>query len=177
MTADVFAIVLGAALVHATWNALVKADSDRLGSIQVMAVTQLLLSLVLLPFVAQPAVESWPYVLANTVLTTSYTLLLERAYRSGELSLVYPLARGVVPLLVAAVSIGLLGERLDALGQAAVLLIALGVTSLALAHGAGGLRDRRAVLLSLATGAFIATYTIVDGFGARAAGTANGYMV
>ena len=116
---DVFVIVLGAAFVHATWNALVKADGDRLALIQVLSLTQLLLSLVLVPFVPLPAPESWPYVLANPLLTTGYTLLLERAYRSGELSLVYPLARGIAPLLVAAISIGVLGERLSALSQVA----------------------------------------------------------
>jgi drug/metabolite transporter (DMT)-like permease len=177
MTLDVFAMVLGAALVHATWNALMKADGDRLGLLQMMAATQLALSLALLSFVPVPASGSWPYIAANTVLTTVYTLLLERAYRSGDLSLVYPLARGSAPLIVAAISIGLLGEQLSPLSQLAVLLIALGITSLALTRGAGGLHDRRAITVSLATGAVIASYTIVDGLGARAAGSPHGYMI
>lgn len=176
MPTDVFAMVLGAALVHATWNALVKADGDRLALIKVMSATQLVLSLALLPFVPLPAIESWPYILANPLLTTGYTLLLERAYRSGDLSLVYPLARGVAPLIVAGISIGILGEHLGPASQIAILLIGLGITSLALTHGAAGMRDLRSVSLALTTGGFIATYTVVDGLGARAAGTANGYM-
>jgi drug/metabolite transporter (DMT)-like permease len=177
MTGWVFAMVLGAALIHATWNALMKSDGDRLALVEIMAATQFLLSLALLPLVPVPAPASWPYIIANPALTTAYTLLLERAYRSGDLSLVYPLARGTAPLIVAGISIGLLGEQLSAVSQVLVLLIALGVTSLALTRGANGLRDRRSIALSLAAAAFIATYTVVDGLGARAAGTANGYMV
>jgi len=176
MPTDIFAMILGAALVHATWNALVKADGDRLALIKVMAATQLLLSLALLPLVPLPAIESWPYILANPMLTTGYMLLLERAYRSGDLSLVYPLARGVAPLAVAGISIGILGEHLGFASQIAILLIGLGITSLAPTHGAAGMRDVRSVSLALITGGFIATYTVVDGLGARAAGTANGYM-
>jgi drug/metabolite transporter (DMT)-like permease len=177
MPFDVFFLILGAALVHATWNALVKADGDRLALIKVMSITQLLLSLALLPFIQLPAPESWPYLVANPLLTTAYTLLLERAYRKGDLSLVYPLARGVAPLIVAGVSLGFLGENLTPINQLAVLLIALGITSLALTRGSSGLRDKRSIGLALATGAFIATYTIVDGLGARVAGTATGYVV
>jgi drug/metabolite transporter (DMT)-like permease len=177
MTGWVFAMVLGAALIHATWNALMKSDGDRLALVEIMAATQFLLSLALLPLVPVPAPASWPYIIGNPALTTAYTLLLERAYRSGDLSLVYPLARGTAPLIVAGISISLLGEQLSAVSQVSVLLIALGVTSLALTRGATGLRDRRSIALSLAAAAFIATYTVVDGLGARAAGTANGYMV
>jgi drug/metabolite transporter (DMT)-like permease len=177
MSANVFLLVLGAALIHATWNALVKADGDRLTLIGVMSVTQFILSVVLLPFVPVPTSAAWPYMVANTVLTTCYMLLLERAYRQGDLSLVYPLARGISPLIVAAVAVWFLGERLTWSSQLAVLIIGLAITSLALTRGASGLRDLRSVLLAFMTGCVIATYTIVDGMGARAAGSASGYMV
>src|ERR1700748_2053658 len=117
MTGWVFALGLGRALIHATWNALMKADGDRLALVEIMAVTQFLLSLALLPLVPVPAPPSWPYVIANPALTPAYTLLLERAYRSGDLSLVYPMARGTAPLIVAGISIGLLGEQLSASSQ------------------------------------------------------------
>jgi hypothetical protein len=81
-------MVLGAALVHGTWNALVKADGDRLTLIGVMAATQFTFSAALLPFVPVPMGAAWPFVAANTVLTTGYTLLLERSDRQGDLSLV-----------------------------------------------------------------------------------------
>jgi drug/metabolite transporter (DMT)-like permease len=174
---DVFLLVLAAAMVHATWNALIKADGDRLALIKVMSLTQFVVSLCLVPFVAAPAIESWPYLAASVALNTGYMLSLNRAYQVGDLSLVYPFARGVAPFIVAIVSIALLGEQLSQTSQIAILLIGLGITSLALTRGAAGLRDLRSALLALVTGAFIAGYTIADGLGARAAGTAHGYMV
>lgn len=177
MPLEIFMMILGAALVHATWNALVKVDADRLTVIKLLCSTQIVLSLLLLPFVAVPAPESWPYLVASPLLGTAYILLLHRAYEAGDLSFVYPLARGIAPLVVAAVSVGVLGEQLGWLGQTAILLIALGITSLALTRGAAGLRDARPMLLALATGGFIGAYTVVDGIGARSAGSAHGFMV
>jgi drug/metabolite transporter (DMT)-like permease len=177
MSVDVFVMVLGAAVVHATWNALIKTDGDRLALIKVMSATQLVLSLCLLAYVEVPAAESLPYLLASSILNTGYMLLLNRAYQAGDLSLVYPLARGIAPLIVAVVSIGLLGEQLSHASQIAILLIALGITSLALTRGTASFRDPRPVFLALGTGGFIAGYTIIDGLGARAAGTAHGYMI
>ena len=177
MPTEMFLMVLGAALVHATWNALVKTDRDRLALIRVMSLTQLVLSLCLVPFVTVPAPESWPYLAASTVLCTGYMLFLNRAYQVADLSLVYPLARGAAPFIVAVVSVWLLGEQLSQTGILAILLIGLGITSLILARGAASLRDWRPILLALVTGAFIGSYTIVDGLGARAAGSAHGYMI
>jgi drug/metabolite transporter (DMT)-like permease len=177
MPIDVFLMVLGAALVHATWNALVKTDRDRLALIRVMSFTQLALSVCLVPFVAVPAAESWPYLAASMVLCTGYMLFLNRAYQMADLSLVYPLARGVAPFIVAVVSVGFLGEHLGRANQLAILLMGLGITSLALARGAASLRDWRPVVLALMTGSFIGAYTIVDGLGARAAGSPHGYMI
>jgi drug/metabolite transporter (DMT)-like permease len=177
MPTDMFLMVLGAALVHATWNALVKTDRDRLALIRVMSVTQLVVSLCLVPFVAVPAAESWPYLTASTVLCTGYMLFLNRAYQVADLSLVYPLARGAAPFIVAVVSVGFLGEELSQTGILAILLIGLGITSLILARGVASLRDWRPIALALVTGSFIGSYTIVDGLGARAAGSAHGYMI
>lgn len=177
MPIDVFLMVLMAALLHASWNALVKADGDRLALIKVLSSTQLVLSLCLVPFVSAPAPDSYPYIAASGILNIGYMLFMNRAYQAGDLSLIYPLARGVAPLVVAGISIWFLGEQLSHAGKFAILLIALGVASLALARGIAHVRDLRPVLLALTTGGFIASYTIVDGMGARAAGTAHGYMV
>jgi drug/metabolite transporter (DMT)-like permease len=177
MSIEIFLMVLSAALVHATWNALVKSDGDRLGLIKVMFRTQFVLSVCLVPVVATPAPESWPYLTTSAVLSVGYMLFLNWAYQVGDLSHVYPFARGIAPAIVAVVSVGFLGERLSHLGQIAVVLITLGVTSLALTRGKAGLRDPRPVLLALGTGGFIAAYTITDALGARSAGTPHGYMV
>jgi drug/metabolite transporter (DMT)-like permease len=177
MPVEVFLMVLCAALVHATWNALVKADGDRLSLIKLMSGTQIGMSLCLIPFVSAPAADCWPFLLASSVLNTGYMLMLNRAYQSGDLSLVYPFARGVVPLFVALVSVMALGENLTYANQAAVVIIGLGITSLALAQRPTSFIDLRPVVFAVGTGAFIAGYTIVDGLGARLAGSAHGYMV
>jgi uncharacterized membrane protein len=174
---EVFLMVIGAALVHASWNALVKADGNRLALIKAMSATQLGVSFALIPFVATPGLESWPYLVASPMLSTGYMLFLNRAYQYGDLSHVYPLARGVAPLIVAAVSVGFLDEQLGFANLIAVVLIALGIASLSFTRGAQDLRDPRPVFYALATGGFISGYTIVDGLGARAAGTPHGYMV
>jgi drug/metabolite transporter (DMT)-like permease len=177
MAIEVFLMVLGASLVHATWNALVKADSDKLALIKMMSSTQIGVSLCLIPYVRVPVADCWPFLLASSALNTGYMLMLNRAYQSGDLSLVYPFARGVAPLAVAIVSVVALGERLTHANQVAVVFIGLGVTSLALSQRPTSLTDVRTLAFALATGVFIAGYTIVDGLGARAAGSAHGYMV
>jgi drug/metabolite transporter (DMT)-like permease len=170
-------MVLCAALVHATWNALIKTDGDRLSLIKLVSATQVVVSLVFIPFVSVPSIDSWPYLIASSVFNTGYMLMLNRAYGTGDLSLIYPIARGVAPLAVAIVSIAVLGENLSYANQGAVLLIGLGITSLALTQRPTRLIDLRPFLLALATGAFIAAYTIVDGLGARASGSAHGYVI
>ena len=177
MPLEVFVMIICAAFVHAAWNALVKAEGDRLTLIRIMSFTQLNLSLLLLPFVAVPAGEAWSYLIASAFVNVGYMLFLSEAYRSGDLSHAYPLARGIAPLIVAAVSMLFLGEELSQASQIAILLIALGITSLSLTRGIEGLRDLRMVGFALGTGGFIAAYTLLDGLGARAAGTAHGYMI
>lgn len=177
MPIEVFLIILCAAIVHAAWNALVKADGDRLKFLRIMLLTHVILSLFLIPFVSIPAAPAWPYLLASSVVSVGYVLFLAQAYRSGDLSHAYPLARGTAPLIVAAVSTLFLGEKLGLASQIAVLLIGLGITSLSLTRGAEGFRDLRMIGYALGTGAFIATYTLLDGLGARAAGSAHGYVV
>jgi drug/metabolite transporter (DMT)-like permease len=177
MPIEIFLLIVCAALVHAAWNALVKADPDRLTLWRVILTTQFILSLCLLPFVPIPALAAWPYLIGSALTNIGYVLFLTQAYRSGDLSHAYPLARGSAPLFVATVSVLFLGEQLALESQIAVLLIGLGITSLSLTRGAEGLRDLRMVGYALGTGGFIATYTLLDGLGARASGSAHGFVV
>jgi drug/metabolite transporter (DMT)-like permease len=177
MSIEIFLMTVGAALIHATWNALVKSDGDRLSLIKVMFSTQVAVSVCLLPFVAVPARESWPYLCASAVLGTGYMVFLNWAYRIGDLSQVYPFARGIAPLIVAIASVVFLGEQISQAGQIAVALIALGIASLALTHGAAGFREPAPMLLSFIAGGFVGAYTFTDALGARSAGSPNGYMV
>jgi drug/metabolite transporter (DMT)-like permease len=177
MPVEIFLLIVCAALVHAAWNALVKADKDRLTLWRVILTTQFILSVLLLPFVPVPAPAAWPYLVGSALTNVGYVLFLTQAYRYGDLSHAYPLARGSAPLFVAAVSVLFLGEQLAPASQIAILLIGLGITSLSLTRGAEGLRDLRMVGYALGTGGFIATYTLLDGLGARASGSAHGFVV
>src|SRR5260221_7427838 len=112
MSIPVFVMVLGAALVHATWNALVKSHEDRPGLIKIMFATQFAVSVFLVPFVAVPAPAIWPYLFASAVLGAGYMVFLNWAYRIGDLSHVYPFARGIAPLIVAAALPDLRREQL-----------------------------------------------------------------
>ncbi|HEY7699141.1 MAG TPA: DMT family transporter, partial [Vicinamibacteria bacterium] len=134
-----------------------------------------IVSLPVLPILGLPGFGVLPYLAGNVLCHTAYYTLLLNSYSAGGLSLVYPIARGAGPLLVAAASIPLLGESLPGKAYMGVVLIAVSIASLAFA---GGRRhfNARAVLLSLATGATIAAYTLVDGAGARRATNAVSYI-
>src|SRR5689334_9865294 len=113
MSMGVFIMVLCAAVMHATWNAVVKSDRDRAALLRVIFATQFVFSLCLVPFVPLPARESWPYLATSALLGVGYMVFLNRAYRVGDLSHVYPFARGIAPLIVAVVATACLGEQIS----------------------------------------------------------------
>jgi drug/metabolite transporter (DMT)-like permease len=168
MDSLVLVLVLLAALLHATWNSLVKSGSDRLVTAALLGTGSALCGLVLLPFTRLPPPDAWFFIVLSVILHVGYFSTLVLSYKYGDLSHVYPLARGAAPLWVAGLSFVFAGETLSALGLAAVLLISLAIFSLA--HGGPATaHNRKAVGYALVTGFFIGTYTIADGLGARAA--------
>ncbi len=175
MSATVFLAVIGAALLHAVWNALVKGSADKRVTMGAVVLGHMPLAALALPFVPTPEAGALPYLFGGIALHLSYQLFLMQAYRLGDLTQVYPIARGSAPLLVALVSLGFLGVHLSQLELLAIAVIAAGILSLTLVRRADGLRNGKAALLALGTGCFIASYSLVDGYGARLAGTALGF--
>ncbi len=175
METYVFIAVLIAALFHATWNTFVKIDGDRLVFMAVMMVGSGFGAFITIPFLPLPAIESWPYIALSIFLHNGYLLFLILAYRYGDLSHVYPLARGSAPLIVAFVSITFIGEQLTNHGLLAIFIMAVGIVSLCFTRGAQNLRNPAAVFFALGTGLFLAGYTLTDGVGARIAGNAHSY--
>ncbi len=164
MSSDIIALVLAGALLHAIWNALVKSGSDKPLDSTMVALGASILSLVFLPFVGWPRLEAWPYIMASTLIHFFYYQLVGAAYRLGDIGLVYPLMRGVAPMIVAALSGILLGEYLSPIMLAGVVVISIGVLTLATqSHDT----NKRAMGLALLNAGVIATYTYVDGVGAR----------
>ena len=175
MSLTVMMVVLFAALLHASWNFLVKRADDKYLSMSAMVVGHLPFALGAALWAPMPRGASLPFLFTGAMLHVGYQLFLLSSYRFGDLSQVYPLARGVAPLLVAGVSVLFLHLPLSTPELCAVAMIAGGIMSLTLVRRADGLRNARAAVLALFTGAFIASYSLVDGMGARAAGTALGF--
>jgi drug/metabolite transporter (DMT)-like permease len=180
--------VLGAALLHATWNALAKGragQGDPLPStILVVAggalASALLLLAVPLGWLSAPAAASWPFIAASSLCQIAYYLLLIEAYRSGDMSHAYPLMRGSAPLLVALLNGFLTGERLSGAQWLAVCLICGGVLAMVAARGPAtqaAASQRRATLFALATACVIALYTMIDGAGVRRSGAPAAYTM
>jgi drug/metabolite transporter (DMT)-like permease len=173
----VFAAVLAAALMHAGWNAIVKTGLDRFSSILLMTVAQGSIGLALIPAFPLPAPAAWPWVAASALLHMGYKLFLIRAYEHGDLSQVYPVARGTAPLIVLLVGALLLGEALGWTKTLAVLAIGLGIILMAFRRQRLDRMSGKALVFALGTACFTAGYTLVDGVGARLAGTASGYTM
>lgn len=174
----VFAAVLVAAAFHAAWNALVKLRLEPLLGISLISIACGIVALPFLAFVPPPPAAAWPYVAASLLLHLVYYVALAEAYRHGDLTLVYPLARGSAPLITAGVTTLWLGERLGSMGWAGVAALAGATLMLSLRGGrVPGERDLQAVAYALLTAACIAAYTVVDGVGARLAVSAPSYIV
>ena len=175
MSTGVFLAVILAALLHASWNALVKGGADKRLAMTGVVVGQAVFAIPVLFFVPAPDPASFGWLAAGIALHLGYQLVLLASYRIGDLTQVYPIARGSAPLIVTAVSVLFLGVVLEGAQLLAVILIGVGIMSLALVRRADGQRNARAGAFALLTGCFIAGYSLVDGLGAREAGTALGF--
>ena len=175
MSLTVFIAVIGAALLHAAWNALLKGGQDKVLSMGAIVLGQVPLGLITLTFFPMPDPQSFPYLAVGIFLHAGYQLFLLKSYQTGDLTQVYPIARGSAPLLVTLFSITILGVQLDSLQLFAVLIIGLSIISLAMVRRSDGQRNANAARLALTTGLFIASYSVVDGLGARIAGTSWGF--
>lgn len=171
----VVALLLAAALMHATWNALLKADrSDRLATFGVIMTTGTVMGLVAVPFLPAVAFAAWKYLAISVIVHVAYYTFLLKAYSYGDLSHTYPIARGMGPLLVAIVSGQLIGEHLRVQDIVGVVLLSAGLVALAIPLRSvipkPGARHGLATLFAVLTGFTIAGYIISDGLGVRAAG-------
>lgn len=177
MRSLIAALVLLAAVMHASWNALIKGSDDKVGSQMLIIACGALMAAAVLPWVPTPAREAWPFIAVSIAVHTVYRTLLVWAYRHGDLSTVYPLARGFAPLLVALAAVPLAAEALTRGEIAGVLFVSGGIASLAFErHGATRARGL-SIVLALATGLFVSSYSMIDGLGARRSGSFLGYAV
>lgn len=172
----VLALVLMAALAHAGWNALVKASGERGAIFSVLLLTGGAFGLVAVLVLPLPAPEAWFYLLLSAVVHYGYYGFLLLAYRYGDLSHVYPLARGSAPLMVAAGAWVMAGEQLGPVGIAGLVLASGGIMSLAFENGLPRDHAAKAVFFAIGTGTLISGYTVVDGLGVRASEAPISYI-
>jgi drug/metabolite transporter (DMT)-like permease len=174
----VFAAVLFAAACHAGWNATIKGGLDPLATTVLISIGAAIVAAVFLPVVGLPAAAAWPWCGASVLIHLAYFAALIESYRAGDMGQVYPIARGSAPLMTALVTTAFIGERLGVLGWSGIVLLVAGVIWLSLRGGRDLARlDKKAVGFALFTAVTICAYSVVDGVGARHAGSANAYSV
>ncbi len=164
MPVSAFLLALGAAFVHALWNLLLARarDPEAAGAVALLTAVVVFAPVVALQWELEA--EAWPYVAASSVLELVYFALLGAAYRRAEVSVVYPLARGVAPVLVLVVGVLALGAETTAVQALGVCLVGLGVL---LVRGLGRPASSSGVVFGLAIACSIAAYTLVDDEGIR----------
>jgi drug/metabolite transporter (DMT)-like permease len=160
-------LALLAAAFHAAWNLVVKASSDQLVAAWTVVAGAAILSLPVLAFSGLPDSSVWDLILISTVVQVVYVLMLALAYRLGDLSFVYPLARGTSPVLVSLAGVAFLGDEISTLGWLGVLTVTAALTFLAWRRA-----DRSGLWAALATGLMISAYTSIDAAAVREQGSA-----
>jgi drug/metabolite transporter (DMT)-like permease len=168
VTAWALTLILAAAFIHASWNLLAKRASGHatftwlFAVLSAFAYTPVAIAIILVRD-AQIGLVELGFMAGSAALHTAYFVLLNEGYRAGDLSLVYPLARGTGPLLSTLAAVLLLGERPSIIAVLGALLIIVGVVVLTIEpHRLGVAGARKAVLYALITGLFIAMYTLWD---------------
>lgn len=170
-------LVLTAAVLHAVWNAMAKSGGSPLYSVASYQVAGSVICAALVFLVPFPAAQSWPYIIASVLIHNAYYFSLAGAYRHGDLSLVYPLFRGLAPVLVAIGAAVFADELLTRSALAGVVLVSFGLISLTLFGQRAARPTSGALVFGLTTSALIAVYTVVDGIGVRSVSNSMSYIL
>ena len=161
--------------MHAGWNVLVKLKLDRFLSLCLIQTLMGFMGLLMLAVFPLPAFASVPYAMTSGVLHLGYNLFLARSYRSGDLSQVYPIARGAAPLLTLLITWFAAHEDLSATAALGIAILVTGIWLVSVAGRRGVRLDPQTLFFALGTSVFIAAYTLVDGLGGRVSGMPSSY--
>lgn len=175
MTLLVTALLLLAALIHASWNAFIKGARDPVAMATLIYGTEAAIMLPVLFFVGPLPQSVWLLTAVHVALHVVYKIALIAMFQHGDLSQVYPVARGVAPLLVTALAIPAAGEIPGAMALLGIGLICAGLLSFALERSAIGRARAKPLLLAATAGMALSAYTVVDGLGVRTPGAALSY--
>ena len=166
MSSTVFFAVILAALLHAIWNGMVKGFEDKVISISAIVFGHVPMAILVMLFLPSPTLESIPYIILSAIIHQGYQYYLISAYKIGDLTSVYPIARGTGPIVATLISITFLGLLISKFQILSIFLICFGIIILGL-FSKNSLKNNKTVVYSLATGFFIGLYSLVDGYGAR----------
>ena len=175
MSLNIFLAVILAAFLHATWNAMVKNEENKYLAVTAIVLGHVPASVFIILLTPFPSIESIPFIILSALMHNGYNWYLLSAYKFGDLTKVYPIARGTAPILVTIVSLIFLGVALSNFEVLGIFIISLGILSLSF-HRAKSLKNRSAAIYALVTGFFIMGYSITDGYGARVSNSFLSYM-
>jgi drug/metabolite transporter (DMT)-like permease len=170
LTTGVLAAVLGAAALHALWNSVVKSASDQFLSSAVVAIWSGVVGFVAALVLPWPAAAAMPFIIASALIHIVYFMLVGRLYRSADLSVAYPIMRGLAPLIAAIIAFAALGEAPGPIASLGVAALVAGVLTMGASGLAHGRINRPTIIVALANAAVIAVYSVIDGQGARLSG-------
>jgi len=166
MESDVFLLVIFAAILHAIWNGMVKNFDDKVVSVSAIVFGHVPMAIAVMLFLPLPTLESVPYIILSAIIHQGYQVYLISAYKFGDLTKVYPVARGTGPIVATLISIALLGVLFSKFQIISIILISFGIIILGLLSK-NSQNNNKALFYSLATGFFIGMYSLTDGYGAR----------
>ncbi len=175
MDTNVFLIILLATVMHAVWNGMVKKHPDKVVAVSGIVFGHVPASIIAIILLPAPSTDCIPYIIASSLIHQGYNWYLLSSYKIGDLTQVYPIARGFGPLVATIISILILGLVLDNLIILSICLICLGIMILGIFNQPSK-KNSKIIQYSLFTGFFIGLYSLVDGYGARVSLSSITYM-
>ncbi len=175
MSLGIFLAVLGSAFLHALWNALIKLGTSKVGGMVILSIVEVPIGLMVVLFTDAIDRAAVPWVLAAGCTHFAYKFFLTYAYDRGDLSRVYPIARGAAPMVVALVGAVFLADAVTGQEYLAIAVLAAGILLMARGVFASG-EDRRLLPFALGSACATATYTLIDGMGSRISGAPVAYV-
>ena len=171
----VFTAVILASFFHATWNGMVKKHSNKVTALSAVILGHVPMSIIAIIFLPMPSFKSLPYIIASAFIHQGYNWFLLKSYNLGDLTKVYPIARGFGPIIATIISIFFLGLVISKASVISISLVCVGIITIGL-FGYKVINNLKIVKYSLITGFFIGLYSIIDGYGARVSLSAISYM-
>tara|TARA_Y100000590_G_scaffold289224_1_gene325589 strand:+ start:389 stop:1231 length:843 start_codon:yes stop_codon:yes gene_type:complete len=166
MEQNVFLLVIFAAILHAVWNGMVKSYKDKVISVSAIVFGHVPIAILIMLFLPLPKLESVPYIILSAIVHQGYQYNLISAYKIGDLTKVYPIARGTGPIVATIISIIFLGLLITEFQTLSIFLICFGIIVLGI-FSESSIKNNKIVIYSLSTGLFIGLYSLLDGYGAR----------